>query len=107
MTVREALQGINAYPIPERTLGTIMLRRGLSASTEATKTILESGEFRLAHADVLKWLSRAPNVSQGGQNYSFSDKQRKDLADEANATYGDLEPESVIAGRYGYKGEWL
>jgi hypothetical protein len=107
-TVTESLQGINAYPIPQRTLDTIMTRRGLSGGSEATKEVIESDAFTLARADVLIWLSRAPNVSQGGQSYSFSDDERKQFRLEAGAIYADLEPDGDLTRiKYGYRGDRL
>lgn len=105
MTARESLQGINAYPIPSRTLTTIMTKRGVSPSTEVTSQILNSSEFRLAHADVLFWLSEAPNIAQGGQNYSFSDEQRKKFRDEAIGIYEEEDEGSLPKTKYGYKGD--
>ena len=72
MTVNEALRSINAYPIPERTIVEVCERRGLDPCGEAGFSVLDSAEFKLAKADLLLWLSYAPNVSQGGQSYNFS-----------------------------------
>ena len=107
-TVTESLQGINAYPIPARTLDTVMAKRELNGDTEATKEVLESRAFTLARADVLIWLSRAPNVSQGGQSYSFSEDERKQFRLEAGAIYADLEPDGDLTRiKYGYRGDRL
>ena len=108
MTVTESIKGINAYPVPERTLSTIIAKRGLYGDAEATADILSGDAFMLAHADVLMWLSRAPNISQGGQSYSFSEDERKQFRLEAGAIYADLEPEGVMSKtRFGYKGDRL
>lgn len=107
MTVFESLQGINAYPVPERTLLTITVKRGLSSDAEATQEVLESADFMLAHADVLYWLSMAPNVAQGGQNYSFTDEQREDMRAEAEGLWAEYGDGGGSAVKYGYKGEDL
>lgn len=107
-TVTESLQGINAYPITMRTLDTIMAKRELDGDAEATKEIIEGSAFTLARADVLIWLSRAPNVSQGGQSYSFSEDERKQFRLEAGAIYADLEPDGDLTRiKYGYRGDRL
>lgn len=107
-TTIEALKSINAYPIPLRTLTETAERRNLSVTAEATQEVLQSKAYRLAKADLLLWLSIAPDISQGGQSFSFTDEQRKDFKRHAQGIYDVLEP-SQNAGRvtYGYKGSRL
>lgn len=104
----DALKSVNAYPIPLRTLVETAERRGVELTDEATQERLHSKEFRLAKADLLLWLSLAPNISQGGQSFSFTDEQRKDMRREAQAIFGELDP-AANAGcvTYGYKGDRL
>lgn len=108
MTYLDALKSINAYPIPLRTLMETAERRDLSVTAEATQEVLQSKAYRLAKADLLLWLSIAPDISQGGQSFSFTDEQRKDFKRQAQGIYDVLEP-SQNAGRvtYGYKGSRL
>ncbi|MDY5968654.1 MAG: hypothetical protein SPJ13_01360 [Bacteroidales bacterium] len=106
MTIIEILKGINAYPIPDRTLTRICHVRGLDPETEATQDVLSGKNYKLAEADILIWLSAAPNIAQGGQNYSFSDEQRQQLRNEAHAiieAYAEEGPTTI----YGYKGTRL
>lgn len=107
-TILEALKGINAYPIPLRTIVETSDRRGLDLAADAEQDTLLGKQYRLAKADILLWLSIAPNISQGGQSYSFSEEQRKDMRKEARAIYDELEP-GANAGcvKYGYKGSRL
>ena len=109
MTNREALLGISGYPLPARTVETIARRRGLDLDLEAEDDTLNDREFRLSEADILMWLSRAPNVSQGGMSYSFTEEQRKDLKARARATYAEFGESNAFAGvvTYGYKGQNL
>lgn len=108
MTILDTLKSINAYPIPQKTIGEIAVRRSLRLDTEATLGVFTTNDYKLARADVMRWLASAPNVSQGGQSYSLSDEQRADLKRQANAIYDECEEES---GRrrslYGYKGSKL
>jgi hypothetical protein len=108
-TILDNLKGINAYPIPLRTLCEVADRRNLSLTAEAPQEVLLSKEYRLAKADLLLWLSLAPNVTQGGQSFSFTDEQRKDLRNNAKAIYGELEPAATAANgvKYGYQGDRL
>lgn len=108
MTTYESLQGISAYPIPNRTLVTIMTMRGVTPATEVTREVLSSAGFRLAKADVLFWLSQAPTISQGGQSYSFTDEQRQEMRDEATGIYEEYDEEgAAMKTKFGYKGDRL
>lgn len=99
------------YPLPSRTLDEIAARRGCSLSDEASQEVLSGAVFNLSKADVLMWLSRAPDVSQGGQSYSFTDEQRKQLRNEAKALYAEFAADDTGATAnkpiYGYKGSRL
>lgn len=108
MTILECLKGINAYPVPQRTLSEIALRRGLSLDAEATQEELTGTAYMLAQADLLLWLSNAPDVSQGGQSYSFSEDQRTQLRRRATALAEQYAEASRTANKtYGYKGSRL
>ena len=100
------MKGINSYPIPYRTLDSVAVRRGLSLNASATAEVINSKEYKLACADLLCWLSTAPNITQGGQSYSFTDEQRLQLRNQADELFAEAE-ESVGKTRYGYKGSRL
>jgi len=106
-TILEALKGINSYPVPLRTFTEIAERRGVTLTTATTMEILKSREFNLCRADVLLWLSYAPDITQGGQSYSFTDEQRTDLRNLAQQIYEELEEENAPKTIYGYKGKRL
>ncbi len=106
-TTFDALIGVTGYPIPRRSVESVALRRGLDLLSAPSQEIMVSTEFRLCEADLLMWLFRAPNVSQGGQSYNFTEEQRKDFRRRANAIYSSLGDEGDAAGssiQYGYKG---
>lgn len=108
ISVLEALRGINAYPIPMQTIETIACSRGLVLNAEITSDILNGKAYNLARADVLLWLSTAPDISQGGQSYNFDDTQRTQFRNRAARLvekYG--EGEQVPDVVYGYKGSRL
>ena len=107
-TILESLKGVNAYPVPLRTLVEIAERRGLSLTSDATQADLRGKDYKLATADLLLWLSLAPNISQGGQSYSFTDDQRQQFRNRANALFDEFgEETSSIQPTYGYKGSRL
>ena len=106
MTTLEALKSVNSYPIPLRTLQEVAQRRELELESDCTVAVIQSKGYNLAYADLLMWLSFAPQVTQGGQSYSFTDDQRlqfRNRADELYEKYGDDAPKA----RYGYKGSKL
>lgn len=108
-TINDVLTGVTMYPIPNRTLEGIAVRRGVSLSSAATEEILRSPAVGLARADVLSWLALAPNVSQGGQNYSFSEEQRQQFRNEANRLYSSFSADDTTSKKpvFGYKGNRL
>lgn len=109
MTHHDLLRGINAYPVSLHALRRAALRRGLDLTEEATSESIGSRAYRLAEADIKVWLSWAPNVAQGGQSYSFSAEERRQLRAQARQTYAELGEDDDMAGgvNYGYKGSRL
>lgn len=109
VTILDSLKGVNAYPIPLRTIIKIAERRGVSLIEEATQETLKGRNYNLAVADLLLWLSLAPNVSQGGQSYSFSDEQRAQFRNRAYAIYDEYQDADSAVNKpiYGYKGSRL
>lgn len=104
----DALKSINAYPIPMRTLVETAECRGVDLMKTASQESLKSKPYRLAKADLLLWLSLAPNITQGGQSYSFTDEQRKLMRQQAQGIYDELEPDSNTGCvSFGIKGNRL
>lgn len=107
--VIELLKGVTAYPIPLRTLLEAAEKRGLNLDGEATAEVIKGKAYNLARADLFLWLSFAPDISQGGQSFSFSDEQRSRLRNQAKALYAEFEPDGSASQKpiYGYKGSRL
>lgn len=108
-TVLEALKGITAYPLPLRTVVEICSRRGCDPTAEADKEVLTGKVYNLAKADLLLWLALAPNITQGGQSYSFTDEQRTQFRNRANNLYTEFGEDGQGEAKtiYGYKGSRL
>lgn len=109
-TVLESLKAVNAYPIPLRTLLETIERRGLLQTDEATQQVLLGAKYNLALADLLLWLSFAPDITQGGQSFSFTDEQRLQLRNRAKQLqkqYMEAEEAAQNKPIYGYKGNRL
>jgi len=102
MTIIQSLSAINAYPLSSNVLTNIAESRGLDSTIDITTEIRATDAYNLAKSDVLIWLSNAPDVTQEGIDYSFTDAQRVKLRNDASylaSKYGD--PLGTI---YGYKG---
>lgn len=104
--VIDALKGLTAFPLPSRSVEWVAAKRGLNIEAEATQEVLTGKEFNLACADLYLWLYTAPNVSQGGQTYSFSLEQRTHFRNEAQRLF-DLYAPKEVKPVYGYKGSKL
>lgn len=105
MTIQQSLKSINAYPVPLHTIQDIADARGLNMEAVADIETRKKDAFRLAKADVLKWLSQAPNVSQSGVSYSFTESERKSLRRQADDIYQDCGEVDSSLTSFGYKGE--
>lgn len=108
-TILDSFKGINAYPIPQRTITDIVEGRGLSATDEATNEVRKSAKYNLAKSDLYKWLASAPNIAQGGQSYSFSEPERIYLRNEASSLYKEHCAVGNPQGKskFGHKGSKL
>ena len=108
MTILESLRGINAYPIPCGAIASVAESRQLPLDDRATGDVLAGAAYNLARADIFLWLSTAPDVSQGGQSYSFTDEQRASFRSIAYSLYREWGGNgSVPEVKYGYKGSRL
>lgn len=105
-TILQSLASINAYPVPFPAIADIAESRGLNLEDEASTEVRAQPGFRLAKADVLWWLSEAPDVSQAGISYSFTESDKRNFKRQASAIYrgcGERAPGTA----HGYKGELL
>lgn len=110
MTTAQGLQALNAYPLPLYVVEQVCIARGLNMQAELSRDALKSSAYILAEADIFRWLATAPNVSQGGQSYNFTDAQRADFKRNAIARYkaqGEQAEVQSVSKAYGYKGSRL
>ena len=106
MTTYEALRSLCLYPIPQSVLENCCEEAGLE-NAEATLQVRASRAYLHAKALVFRWLSVAPKVNEDGVSYEFTDKQRADFANKADAIEEKLGIENAEQEDYGYKGEFL
>lgn len=94
MNIHEALRQINLYPVPDGTIINVCEKRELLPAAEITNEIRFSAAFKLATADIYKWLAFCPSsISENGISFSISEADRKRFLDEANRIYEDLAPD--------------
>lgn len=109
ITVLDSLKAINRYPVPATFYASVMVARGIEGEAEADADMLTGAAYSLAKADVLIWLSNAPDISQGGQTYGFTDEQRTLMRNEAYALYKEYGDGATNTPKptYGHKGSRL
>lgn len=109
MTIREYLQGLNAYPVPTICITAIAKGRGFDPDSEADLPAAGRRGYMLMKADVHHWLSTAPNVSQGGQSYGFTAEDKQRFLRIAEGIYRRHDSPARAEGkpRFGYRGEFL
>jgi len=108
MNVLQSLRSLSSYPIPTATIEDVAEGVGLAIDTELTQELRKDKRFKRAQARVYIFLSEAPNVSQGGISYSFSEEERRRFrlrAESLLEQIGDATSETGV--EYGYKGEDL
>ncbi len=107
MTILQSLKSLSGYPIPQLSLENVIEEAGLTAGGEATKAVRGSAAYKRAKAHVYLFLAEAPDVSQGGISYSFSDEDKKLFRTQAEALLDEIGDESIASDNYGWQGEDL
>lgn len=108
MNVLQSLRSLSSYPIPTATIEDVAEGVGLAIDTEVTQELRKDKRFKRAQALVYIFLSEAPNVSQGGISYSFSEEERRRFRLRAESLLEQIGDATSEAGvEYGYKGEDL
>lgn len=108
MTILESLKSLSGYPLSRLSLTNVAEETGLTADGEATKDVRSSAAFKRAKAKVYLLLAEAPDVSQGGITYSFSDEDKKQFRMQAQALMEEVgDDTSAVGDNYGWMGEDL
>lgn len=104
-TISKSLKSLSSYPIPSATIEEVAEGLGLNPSDEVTPGIRNSNNYKLAKAGIYDFLSEAPNISQAGISYSFSNGERKRFKAKADSIRNELDYNNQDT--YGYQGEDL
>lgn len=108
MTILQSLKRLNSYPLHNDTIVSVCLELGLNGDEKACADTMNSKAYKRAKARVYIMLSQAPNVSQGGVSYSFSDEDRKCFRMQAQALLEEAgENSTLLTDEYGWMGEDL
>jgi len=96
MTILEALKSLSSYPISDSTANRILIKRGLTGSTEFSQSIAISKAFELCEADVYTYLVSGTNISEGSYSVSLTDKSNlMKLASAIYSKHGEPNPFST------------
>nr|WP_308570821.1 hypothetical protein [uncultured Prevotella sp.] len=104
MKIFEALRALSSYPVPPFVVNNITDEQGLNPGDDITPAIRQTAAFTKAKAAVYYFLADAPNISQGGVTYSFSEDERSRMKSKADAMLNGIGA-SGDSGTYGYIGE--
>jgi hypothetical protein len=105
MTVETALRSISNYPITSSVISNIADEAGIDANGVANQEMRRSSGFLHAKALVYEYLAQAPNISQGGISYSFSQDERKVFSTKSSMLKKQAGIEEAAEIGYGYVGE--
>lgn len=106
MKISNAIKAMSSYPIPAATIENIIDEAGLDAEADITKEIRVSNGFKKAKALTYAFLAEAPNITQGGISYTFSEDERSRFAKKSNTLLIELEEEEAGTDvQCGYIGE--
>lgn len=109
MNILQSLKSLSAYPIPTLTVQDIAERASLDAQADASKDIRASKAFKRARAYIYIYLSEAPDVTQQGVTFSFTDEDRKRFLRKANGLLEEIGETEYTTGEVicGYIGDTL
>lgn len=107
MNIREALKGLTGYPIPSATLDYILAAADVDGAKDFDRATAQTAAYKKAEGYLFRYLSEAPNVSQGGVSYSFTADDRTRFANRAKSLLvaAGVEDEDEVGVNFGYQGE--
>lgn len=88
MKILDALKKSVNYPLSDDNVEPILIQRGLEPNNEFDYNTANSKEYKLAYADILRFVVTMVNLQQGG---SVSQAAVAELRGTANAIYSRYE----------------
>ena len=105
MKTSNAIKAMSSYPIPAATIENIIEEAGLDAEADITKEMRASDQFKKAKALTYAFLSEAPNITQGGISYTFSEVERSRFQKKSSNLLAELGEDEGSDIPCGYIGE--
>lgn len=105
MTIIDSLQAISLYPITRSALLSIAIECNLDGQDTMTTELYNHKDYKRAKAKVYKLLSEAPDVTEAGATYGFTDTERKAFERKANELLNQVGDMADCNADYGYFGE--
>lgn len=105
MKTSNAIKAMSSYPIPAATIENIIEEAGLDAEADITKEMRASDQFKKAKALTYAFLSEAPNITQGGISYTFSEDERSRFQKKSSNLLAELWEDEGSDIPCGYIGE--
>ncbi|OZT04969.1 hypothetical protein [Prevotella sp. 885] len=105
MKTSNAIKAMSSYPIPAATIENIIEEAGLDAEADITKEMRASDQFKKAKALTYAFLSEAPNITQGGISYTFSEDERSRFQKKSSNLLAELGEDEGSDIPCGYIGE--
>lgn len=114
-TIEDYLASKVKFNVPRKAVVAIFVDRGLDGMMPVSSLDEEGlSTLRLCYADLLKWFvigpSKVNNTSDSDNGwthtaggYELSEEDIAEMKAEANAIYGELEPDSVFAKKSSFK----
>jgi hypothetical protein len=84
--------------------GRVIRQSTFEIDTEATTEVRKSKNFKRAQAKVYEFLADAPNVSQGGISFGFTDDERRRFRLKAGNLLDEVGDNNNSGIEYGYMG---
>ena len=108
MVVLDSLQAISGYPLSRNALRSICIECDVDPDQEIDADCLKGNNYKKAKAEVFLMLYQAPNISQGGISYSFTQEERESFKSSYYLLMGEIGEDATIKlPRFGYKGSNL
>lgn len=105
MKISNAIKAMSCYPIPASTIENIIEEAGLDADADITMEIRAGDRYKRAKALTYAFLAEAPNITQGGISYTFSEVERSRFQKKSNSLLAELGEDEGSDIPCGYIGE--
>ncbi len=104
-TISNSLRGLTNYPVPLAVFDDAAEEQGLDPEGQMDADTRSGKAYKRAKARIYDFLSEAPNITQAGISYSYTDEDRKRFKQKAESLRSEADGNRT--GKFGYQGEDL